>query len=126
MNKEVYLEVLNDHLVPFMDIHGTTAFLQDGAPCHKAKKVMEFLNTTGYEIIKWPGNSPDLNPIENAWAYMKRRLDSISKSSVPVLIDEIKKMWVQDLSLDYWQKLVKSMPGRLQTVIKKKGGMTRF
>ena len=24
-------------------------------------------------MIKWPGNSPDLNPIENAWSWMKLR-----------------------------------------------------
>ncbi len=32
MNRHVYLEVLNDHLLPFMHINGTTKFLQDGAP----------------------------------------------------------------------------------------------
>jgi hypothetical protein len=37
MNGERYKKVLADHNLPFMRIHGTTVFLQDGAPCHKSK-----------------------------------------------------------------------------------------
>lgn len=126
MNQHVYLEVLTDHLLPFMHIHGTTKFLQDGAPCHKAKKVMKFLEEQPFEIIKWPGNSPDLNPIENAWNFAKDRLKNWDTSSIPKLKAEITKLWVQDISLDYWQKLVMSMPGRLKMVIKKRGDMTKY
>jgi hypothetical protein len=33
---------------------------------------------------------------------------------------------VEGITLDYWQKLVMSMPGRLQMVIKKHGDMTKY
>ena len=29
----------------------------------------------------WPGNSPDLNPIENAWSWMKKQLFETSKAT---------------------------------------------
>jgi hypothetical protein len=34
MNGETYKKVLADHLLPFIRIHRTMVFLQDGAPCH--------------------------------------------------------------------------------------------
>jgi hypothetical protein len=33
---------------------------------------------------------------------------------------------VEGISLEYWQKLVMSMPGRLKMVIKKRGVMTKY
>ncbi|KAF2367034.1 NUC194 [Trinorchestia longiramus] len=35
------------------------------APCHKAKKVTTFLQERQIEVLEWPANSPDLNPMEN-------------------------------------------------------------
>ena len=28
--------------------------------------------------LDWPGNSPDLNPIANAWSWMKKQLSETS------------------------------------------------
>jgi hypothetical protein len=126
MNQHVYQEVLKDHLLPFMHIHGTTKFPQDNTPCHKAKNVMKFLEEQPFEIIKWPGNYPDLNPIENAWNFAKEKLKNLYTSSIPKLKTEITRLWVEGLFLEYWQKLVMSMPGRLQMVIKKCGDMTKY
>ena len=33
-----------------------------------------FLQNQRIELIVWPGNSPDLNPIENIWAIIKMKL----------------------------------------------------
>jgi transposase len=83
MKQHIYYDVLKDHLLPFMEINGTIKFLQDGAPCHKAKKVM---------VINWPGNSPDLNPIENAWNYIKDKLKNKNTIFSPRLKEAILKI----------------------------------
>ena len=79
-----------------------------------------------YEIINWPGNSPDLNPIENCWNWMKDQLQEINITSVPMLQEEIKKLWVQLTPLAYLRKLAESMPRRLQQVIDAEGNMTKY
>jgi hypothetical protein len=55
--------VLKDHLLQFMVIHGCTHFLQDGAPCHASMCITAFLAQQSFQVIDWPGNSPDLNPV---------------------------------------------------------------
>lgn len=128
MNGTVYKQVLEDHLLPFMALHKSEYFLQDGAPCHNSKLVKSFLQEqgTGFKVMDWPGNSPDLNPIENAWSYMKQKLSNERPKNLADLKEAIKKMWVRDLSLDYWKKLSDSMPRRLQLVIASKGDMTKY
>jgi transposase len=129
MNGERYKKVLEDHLLPFMRIHKTTFFLQDGAPCHKSKLVMAFLKQSEkeFKIIDWPGNSPDLNPIENCWSYMKRKLKANTDiTSLPKLVEAIKLMWVEDMAIPYFKKLADSMPKRLQMVVDAKGELTKY
>jgi hypothetical protein len=51
-------------------------FLNDGAPCHASKRMKEYLADKPFNIIDWPGNSPDRNSIENCWNYMKEKLQA--------------------------------------------------
>lgn len=44
-----------------------TVFQQDLAPCHASKAVKQFMNEQGILCLEWPGNSPDIGPIENIW-----------------------------------------------------------
>ena len=50
-----------------LEIHMTvhccdTIIMHDGAPCHRSNIVSE---KKKIKTLDWPGNSPDLNPIEN-------------------------------------------------------------
>ncbi len=70
MNGVRYCQLLDDKLEVFVQLHGTTLFLKDGAPCYKSRIVTEwFNNRPSICLIKWPGNSLDLNPIENVWVW---------------------------------------------------------
>jgi hypothetical protein len=44
-----------------MEFHRTTDFLGDGAHCHAIKS---FLAEKPYEVIDWPGNSLEFNPLK--------------------------------------------------------------
>jgi hypothetical protein len=59
-----YVTVLDNHQAPFMRIHGCQWFLQDDAPCHKRKALMQKLKELEFKVKDWRGDLPDLNPIK--------------------------------------------------------------
>lgn len=130
MNKEKYLHVLRSRVVPqmmewFPDGDGT--FMHDSAPCHSAKICKEFLHQSNIPVLRWPGNSPDLNPIETLWGIIKRRLSEFDISSKKELIHQVIKLWHRDCSIsETCSKLIASMPDRIKAVIQAKGGHTMF
>ena len=66
--------------------HPSVQFMEDGAPAHRAKSTQEWHQKNGVRLFQgWPGNSPDLNIIENLWSQMKhlqRTEQATSKQSL--------------------------------------------
>jgi transposase len=121
MNIECYEQVLKGKLLPFMGLHKTTYFLEDGAPCHAAKRIKKFLETNNIKTIDWPRNSPYLNPIENCWAHMKNMVAKKDVGSVNKLSEAIKQVWVTELTAKYLKKLSDSIQDRLKAVFARIG-----
>ena len=77
--------------------------------------------------MEWPGNSPDLNPIENLWHIIKSKVFKGGKNmSLPELQATIRQVWDNDISMDHLINLCDSMPTRIRNVIKAKGHMTKY
>jgi transposase len=78
-------------------------------------------------LLPWPGNSPDLNPIENLWSIVKRRIRSENITTKLQLIDRLISVWHRDEEV---QKIcisaIESMPRRINAVINAKGGPTKY
>ena len=126
MNTDLYLETMENHMLDFSEERGNTHFLQVGAPCHKSKRSMAWFQEKGIQLIDWPGNSPDLNPIENMWQIMKRKLEEKEVSSVTAMKEEITNIWENEIAVQYCRTLTRSMPNRLQAVLEAKGGPTKY
>jgi transposase len=63
---------------------------------------------------KWPGNSPDLNPIENARNWMKYQLKNTNCKNMEKWKAEIRRLWTLRMDdSDYPKALVESMPRML-------------
>jgi hypothetical protein len=110
-------------------------FMHDNAPCHKTADVAELLADNGIPVMKWPANSPDLNPIENLWRDMKTRfylefqklklVPSASKNSYARYEEILQHVWSTTDPNFVWG-LVSSMPRRVQAVLAAQGGHIHY
>ena len=100
--------------------------MEDNAPVHK-KVCIPARQALGMVSHQHPPNSPDLNPIEHVWGYIKDIIvkDYYYISSEKEMMWIILKLW-NDFADDRWDFLIKSMPDRIQAVIQAKGGSTQF
>ena len=73
MNKELYIAILKQTLLPFVssvypDGHRMMA---DNDPKHTSRTATTCLEENGIHWWRTPAESPDLNPIENVWHELK-------------------------------------------------------
>ena len=100
-------------------------FTQDNAPSHAARFTLQSLLKLGIKnekIMVWPPSSPDLNPIENFWSLLKRKIYANSRQYTSK--DELWNAIVTsagDIDPEDIGKLTKSVDDRLIEVISKKG-----
>jgi hypothetical protein len=71
-------------------------------------------------VITWPGNSPDLNPIENVWALASGDINKKQIKSFAHFKEELDKIW-QTIDMGSIRNIIGSMDKRLQAVIDSQG-----
>ena len=102
--------------------------MQDGAPGHSARFTIDELQERGIRLIWWPPYSPDLNPIETVWNWMKDWIDERygeKKLTYNLLRSAVREAWdaVPD---DFLNQLIDDMPKRCKAVIRADGKHTPF
>jgi transposase len=131
MRQDQYKKILETKLIPQLRNwfqHGERfIFMQDGAPCHTAKSVSTFLRANNIPVLPWPGNSPDMNPIENLWELVKRRVSENIITTKKDLIEKLIAVWHRDPEVAVMAaNCIKSMPRRVEALLKAKGGSTKY
>lgn len=127
INSQVYCECLSSHLISTMDTLYPEGYVlqEDNATCHKSKYSEKWKQEHQIKCIDWPANSPDINPIENAWGLMKTILAGEKFKNVEDWKKIIESIW-DNFTEEYMLALVDSMPGRLEAVIKSNGKVINY
>ncbi len=128
VNAAIYQEILEHFMLPSADkLYGDADFIfqQDLAPAHTAKGTKSWFNDHGVTVLDWPTNSPDLNPIENLWGIVKRKMRDTRPNNADELKATVKETWAS-IPPQQCHKLITSMPRRIEAVIKAKGAPTKY
>ena len=131
MRQDQYKKVIRTRLIPqlkewFPD-NPRYIFMHDSAPCHKAKSVTNYLKYKKIPVLDWPGNSPDMNPIENVWRLVKNEISKECITTKARLIEKLIEVWNHNPSIaENIKTCISSMPRRIKAVIAAKGGTTKY
>jgi hypothetical protein len=63
----------------------------DGAAAHVSANCSPYYDGWDVARLKWPGNSPDLNPIEHIWDLIKKRIKK--RHRFIQTMEELKAIW---------------------------------
>ncbi len=137
LNATAYQSIVADHVQPFMTTVYPSSdgyFQQDNAPHHKDQIISDWFleHDNEFTLLKWPPQSPNLNPIEHLWDVVEREirimyvhLTNLHPTNLQQLRDPIMSIWTK-ISEKYFQHLVESMPRIIKAVLKAKVGPTRY
>ena len=68
-------------------------FQEDNDPKHTSKIAKDFMQKECIVRMDWPACSPDLNPIENLWAWIKMHLNLRSPNTLGELEKCVNEVW---------------------------------
>lgn len=129
MNQHQYRRILETAMLPFARgfFRANFVFQDDNAPAHRARTVTNFLENQEVEHMGWPACSPDMNPIENLWAEVTRRLSKLEQqpTNVRELQQAVIDAWAA-IPLDVLRSLAEGMPRRVEALRAARGSHTTY
>jgi transposase len=97
--------------------------MQDGAAPHTGKLTKKFIADHRINVLpNWPPRSPDLNPIENLWAWLSRLVSDMGPTDEDELEQFVIEAW-ENLDQEEIDELVRTYQRRLEGCIAN-GGRT--
>ena len=119
MNAAMYRDILDENLFQStVDLRLGRRFIfqQDNDPKHTAKISKEWIQNNHVNVLEWPSQSSDLNPIEHLWRDLKMAVHRRSPSNLMELERICKEEW-EKLPKNKCAKLVATYSKRLEAVI---------
>jgi len=98
---------------------------EDNDPKHKSRYSKAWKSTHSVNEMTTPAQSPDMNPIENVWHLLKRKITKKKPKTLHQLIRITKQEW-NNFTLEMAQKFVNGMSRRIMSLIEAKGDITEY
>lgn len=128
LTAQQYLDnIINPVVIPTVGEFGLT-FQQDNARPHVARIIQQRLQESNTSMLPWPVRSPDLSPIEHAWDELGRRVSEEYELPATTLDELSKRLHDQwnAIPQQRLQRMIASMPTRLDECKRGLGGHTRY
>ena len=94
MNAELYVEILNNTLLPFIEkVLPDHRLFQDNDPKHTSRRAQKFYEEKKITWWKTPPESPDANVIENLWHELKENIRKTKPRNKEQLVSTILNFW---------------------------------
>jgi transposase len=130
MNSGVFIKylkkIVNDlRKGPFKDRQFT--LVMDSATFHTSAMVIKWMTQRGIKFVprsEWPSSSPDINPIENLWEPIQKRVQAREPRTMKGLKRVATRVW-SELKMEEIAKFINVLPRRYQEIISEKGAQTR-
>ena len=136
MNADFFARFIRRHFPNLFEIAGkgeedNKIFVMDNDPSQTSTKAMAVLADLGYAMQKIPPRSPDLNPIENIFHLVRKRIDAQVRANnvTHQTWDEFKQAVQYNIwstSKDLIDKTISTMQKRLQQIVKTHGRRTKY
>lgn len=129
MDSIMYCNILGTEMLRFAHESASDTFLfqQDGASVHRSNYTLDWLDSNDVYLLPWPAKSPDLNPIENLWAVLARKVYRNQRQFRNV--DDLKNAVIEEwngITSSLTKNLISSMPKRCLETIKRQGKKTHY
>ena len=80
-----------------------------------------------FDVLAWPHQSPDLNPMEHAWELVKWKLNKYLTPTKRMLqLWECVQASIHSITHEQCQKFHHNMPDCIQVVLASIGGWTKY
>ncbi|KAF2346557.1 Transposase Tc1-like [Trinorchestia longiramus] len=128
MNGRKYREILEKQFLPLarlLKLKRGWKFQQDNDSKHTANETKEWLRTKKINILKWPSQSPETNPIENLWREFKLKIQKRGPNNITELKEICHEEW-NKITPETCKRLVVNYYKRLEAIINNKGYATKY
>jgi len=128
MNGELFSDILLYGMSQIKNIFKFTTcwrVLQDGDSKHRCTLAKYIYIKNDIEVLFLPSSSPDLNVIENVWAWVKREVEKLEPKTLADLEECIEKIF-KKITISFINSLVSSMYKRLKDCIESNGEKTDY